>query len=129
EILRSDIATWRYGEARRRWLHLAESLIKSAADFAQTNDVTERKEIMSGARAKLSGLGANRKPGQRSLYAAVNPIAEECLRDCKFEISETLIDEIVNEAHPWIDLWRDNYAFVASRVTAGLRMVFDKMGK
>ena len=129
EILRDDIASWRDGEARTRWLLLAESLIKSATDFAQTTDLSERKEIMSEARAKLSGLGAKRKPGQRSLYAAVNPIAEECLRDCQFEISETLIDEIVNEAHPWIDLWRDNYAFVASRVTAGLRMVFDKMGK
>jgi hypothetical protein len=129
EILRDDIASWRDGEARTRWLLLAESLMKSATDFAQTTDLSERKEIMSEARAKLSGLGAKRKPGQRSLYAAVNPIAEECLRDCQFEISETLIDEIVNEAGPWIDLWRDNYAFVASRVTAGLRMVFDKMGK
>ena len=27
---------------------------------------------------------------------------------------------------PWIDLWRDNYAFVASRVAAGLRALLEQ---
>ena len=54
------------------------------------------------------------------MLAAVNPIAEECFRDCEFEINETMLDEVVTDAEPWIDFWRDNYAFVASRVAAGL---------
>ena len=129
QILREDIAAWNEGPARERWLPLADSLIKSSADFSGTTEPNQRQQILSAARAQLSQLGAERKPGQRSLYAAVNPIAEECFRDCEFEINEAMLDEVVTDAEPWIDFWRDNYAFVASRVAAGLRMVLDKVGK
>ncbi len=129
QILHDDIAAWREGAARQRWLPLADSLVKSAADFSETTEPNQRQQIFAAARQQFSQLGTERKPGQRSLYAAVNPIAEECFRDCRFEISETLLDEVATEAEPWIDFWRDNYAFVASRVAAGLRMVLEKVGK
>ncbi len=129
QILRDDIAAWHLGTARHRWLPFADSLIKCATDFAETSEPTRRQQILSATRHQLLQLGAERKPGQRSLYAAVNPIAEECFRDCKFEISEALLDEVVTDAEPWIDFWRDNYAFAASRVAAGLRMVLEKVGK
>src|SRR4029077_15331160 len=92
-ILRDDIAAWNEGPARERWLPLADSLIKSSADFSGRTEANQRQQILSAARAQLSQLGAERKPGQRSLYAAVNPIAEECFRDCKFEINEAMLDE------------------------------------
>jgi hypothetical protein len=129
QILRDDVAAWHLDTARHRWLPFADSLIKCATDFAETSEPTKRQQILSVARQQLSQLGAERKPGQRSLYAAVNSIAEECFRDCKFEISEALLDEVVTNAEPWIDFWRDNYAFVASRVAVGLRMVLEKVGK
>ena len=129
QILHDDIMTWRDGAARQRWLPLADSLVKSAADFSGTIEPTQRQQIFSAARQQLSEVGAERKPGQRSLYAAVNPIAEECFRDGRFEISATLLDEVVIDTEPWIDFWRDNYAFVASRVATGLRMVLAKVGK
>jgi lantibiotic biosynthesis dehydratase-like protein len=129
QILRDDVAAWQLGAARDRWLPLADSLIKCAVDFAGTSEPTQGQRVLSTARQQLSQLGAERKPGQRSLYAAVNPIAEECFRDCKFEISEALLDEVVTDAEPWIDFWRDNYTFVASRVAAGLRMVLQKVEK
>lgn len=129
QVLHHDIVAWSDGAPRQRWLPLAESLLKCAADFAETTQPPQRQEILSAARDRLLQLGAERKPGKRSLYAAVNPIAEECCRDCEFEISEALLDEVVTEAKPWIDFWRDNYAFVAFRVAAGLRMVLEKAGK
>lgn len=129
QILRDEIATWGVGAARNRWLPLADSLVKSARDFAQQSEPTERQQILSATRHQLSQLGVERKSAQRSLYAAVNPIAEECFRDCKFEIGESLLDEVVTEAEPWIDFWRDNYAFIAWRVAAGLKMVLQKVGK
>jgi Lantibiotic dehydratase, N terminus len=129
QILRDDVAAWPQGPARQRWLPIADSLIKCAADLAKASDAAQRLKILSAARSQLSQLGAERKPGQRSLYAAVNPIAEECFRDCKFEISEAMLNEVVDDAEPWIDFWRDNYAFVASRVAAGLRSLLEKVGK
>src|SRR5205814_236227 len=84
QTLREDIAAWNEGPARERWLRLADLLIKSSADFSEITEPNQRQQILSAARAQLSRLGAERKPGQRSLYAAVNPIAEECFRDCEF---------------------------------------------
>src|SRR5262249_9733292 len=58
-----------------------------------------------------------------------NPIGEECLRQCNFAISEKLTNEVTTDAAPWIDLWRDSYAFVASRVACGLRQIFERSNR
>ena len=80
---------------------------------------------MSEARQRLTNLGFERKAGsQRYLYVAGNPIAEECVRG-DVVISEKMADQFVRDAEPWIDLWRDTYAFVASRVAGGLRVLFE----
>ena len=60
------------------------------------------------------------------MYAAANPIGEECFRECGFTIGEDLVGEVARDAAPWIDLWRDSYAFIASRVAAGLRGILEK---
>ena len=85
-----------------------------------------RQEILDEARSRLESLGAAPKPGERFLYSAANPIGEECFRECNFRIDEDLINEVAVEAAPWIDLWRDSYAFIASRVATGLRRIFEK---
>ena len=53
---------------------------------------------------------------------------KQCFRECHFEINERLIDEVAVQTEPWIDLWRDSYAFIASRVAAGLRGIMEKAG-
>ncbi|MDQ6626774.1 MAG: lantibiotic dehydratase family protein, partial [Verrucomicrobiota bacterium] len=60
-------------------------------------------------------------------YAAANPIAEECFRESNFSISEEMADELAHDIAPWVDLWRDTYAFVASRVAEGLRGLLREM--
>jgi hypothetical protein len=81
---------------------------------------------MDEAREQLQNLGAARPTAGRFLYSASQPIGEEILRECGFTIGEELVNEVAREAEPWIDLWRDSYAFIASRVSAGLRGVLEK---
>ena len=81
---------------------------------------------MDDARRQLQNLGAARTSSDRFLYSAANPIGEECFRECGFSIGQDLIGEVARDAAPWIDLWRDCYAFVASRVAAGLRGLLEK---
>src|SRR5437588_257285 len=81
---------------------------------------------MEDARQKLQSLGASPATADRFLYSASNPIGEECFRECGFTIGEDLVNEVARDAAPWIDLWRDCYAFVASRVSAGLRGGLEK---
>jgi hypothetical protein len=126
DVLISDILRWRDSPVRARWLELLQPIAALPSKFAQAKETTSRAEIMDEARRQLQNLGTARETSDRFLYSATNPIGEECFRECHFSIGEDLINEVTIDAEPWIDLWRDNYAFVASRVTAGLRALFEK---
>ncbi len=126
DVLISDILHWRDNPVRTRWLKLLQPIAALPSKFAQAKEITSRAEIMDEARRQLQNLGAARETSDRFLYSAANPIGEECFRECHFSIGEELINEVAAEGEPWIDLWRDNYAFVASRVSAGLRALFEK---
>ena len=126
EVLVSDIRRWREGTLRDRWLDLLEPIAALPAKFAQAKENTARVEIMDDTRRQLENLGATRNTPDRFLYSAGNPIGEECFRECGFTIGEKLVGEVARDAAQWIDLWRDCYAFVASRVSAGLRGMLEK---
>lgn len=120
DILIADIAGWRDSPARTRWLDELQPLAALPEKFARTTKALDRLALIGEATERLEKLGAH-KTATRFLYSATNPIGEECFRECNFSISDDLINEVAIEAAPWIDLWRDNYAFVASRVAEGLR--------
>lgn len=126
DVLVSDVMRWRDGLVRDRWLERLRPIVALPGKFAQTRETTARAEIMDAARQQMGNLGAARTTADRFLYSATNPIGEECFRHCNFSIGEDLINEVVIRAEPWIDLWRDTYAFVASRVAAGLRALYEK---
>jgi hypothetical protein len=125
EVLLRDVSRWRDGPARTRWLEQLQALAKLPDKFARASEPFDRLAIITEATNGLEKLGAH-KSATRFLYSATNPIGEECFRECNFSISERLIDEVAIEAARWIDLWRDNYAFVASRVAAGLRALLEQ---
>ena len=126
DVLWKDVEKWRQGEARRKWGSILDNFGQAAAKFCANTEVVNRQRILDDTRVRLETIGATFKAGDRSLYSASNVLAEECSRDGEFRISEALIDEVPAEAGLWIDLWRDSYAFVASRVAAGLRRIFDQ---
>ena len=123
--LLDDISAWRDNDVRKRWLKQLQPIRQLAETFAQTREPTARVVLVKEVEERLEELGAH-KTANRFLYSATNPIAEECVRQSNFVINESLIHEVTTDAAPWIDLWRDNYAFVASRVAAGLRQVFEQ---
>jgi hypothetical protein len=125
DILFDDISCWRDGAARTHWLSELRPVAAAPELFASSPEPLARLAIIGEASQRLEALGA-RKEATRFLYAATNPIGEECFRECGFSISGSLINEVAIDAAPWIDLWRDNYAFVASRVAAGLRGLFEQ---
>ena len=126
EVLCDDVAQLSPASARDKWLLILQSIAELPKRFALTESVITRAQIMDEANARLAELGASRE-STRFLYAATNPIGEECYRECNFQIDQRLIDEVAVEAAPWIDLWRDNYAFVAHRIAAGLGTILEKM--
>lgn len=125
--LRADLEKWRASPARETWLSILNPLVDLPRKFAGAVEPKDRQSILDQARSHLQSLGAARKEGERFLYSATNPLGEECFRECNFAINPELIDEIAVEAAPWIDLWRDSYAFIASRVAGGLSQIFEKV--
>jgi hypothetical protein len=128
EVLLKDIEEWPPGESRDKWLSILQTLVDLQNKFLATNTVENRQSILAQARTCLESFGAELKRSDRFLYAASNPIGEECFRECHFEINEKLIDQVAVESEPWIDFWRDSYAFIASRVSGGLRGIMEKAG-
>jgi hypothetical protein len=127
DALMADVTAWRDERTRSRWLGHLKPIAALPAKFAESKDAAIRVQIMDEARQRLRQLGSERATTNRFLYAAINPIGEECLRECNLVIGRELIEEITTEAAPWIDLWRDSYAYIASRVAAGLRNVLERM--
>ena len=125
-VLREDVEKWRGGSVRAKWLSILQPIAELPRKFAGTIEPKDRQGILDETRSRFQSLGAVRKPGDRFLYSAANPIGEECFRECNFRIDEDLINEVAVETAPWIDFWRDSYAFIASRVAAGLRQVLEK---
>jgi hypothetical protein len=128
EILLGDVENWLPSATRDKWLSILHALVELALKFAAATDLQDRQSIVAKAQTSLQSIGAGPKQADRFLYAATNPIGEECFRECHFEINERLIAEVAVQAEPWIDLWRDSYAFIASRVAAGLRGIMEKAG-
>jgi hypothetical protein len=128
EVLLRDVESWLPSSVRDKWFSILQALVELPLKFAATTDLQDRQSILDQAQTSLQSIGAEPKQSDRFLYAATNPIGEECFRECHFEINERLIDEVAVQAEPWIDLWRDSYAFIASRVAAGLRSIMEKAG-
>jgi hypothetical protein len=126
EVLVSDVRGWRDVPARASWLTLLEPILALRTQFAGAVSAASRADVMDDAREKLENLGAAHPAASRFVYSASNPIGEECFRECRFTIGEELMHEVTRDAEPWIDLWRDCYAFVASRVSAGLRSLLER---
>jgi hypothetical protein len=126
DVLVSDVRGWREGPARAKWLKILEPIAELPGRFADAAENSVRAQIMDDARRRLEDLGSARTSTNRVLYSAINPIGEECFRDCGFILHEQIIDEVAVDAAPWMDLWRDSYAFIASRVAVGLRGLFEK---
>ena len=126
EVVFDDVLKWPPSLAREKWLSVLQPIAELPKKFAAAGSVTTRTQTMDEANARLAELGGSRE-STRFLYAATNPIGEECLRECNFEIDQDLIGEVAIEAAPWIDLWRDNYAFVAHRIAEALRGILAKM--
>lgn len=124
EILTDEISRWRDKSNRATWLSRARSIAALPERFAASDNLESRAALMREATNLLDELGEMKKSAPRFLYAASNPIAEECARDCGFKIGEKITDKLARDAQPWFDLWRDTYAFVASRVAEGLRGLF-----
>ncbi|HWM86243.1 MAG TPA: hypothetical protein VNO33_10410, partial [Kofleriaceae bacterium] len=121
EHLVDETAGWREGEARRRWLGQLGEMAEIQDRFAGETDPARRHEMMDAVAGRLGELGREVKTRARALYAAANPIGEECLRECGFALGQDVADRLVRETGPWLDMFRRVIALAHARALGRVR--------
>jgi hypothetical protein len=112
----ADVDGWRDGEARGRWRPRLEQLVALVRRFADDTSAPGRRAILAELRAVLAEIGIAPPSTGRTLYAARNPINENCLQSGTIELGARAAERMVDEVSPWFDLFGDAVAYAGARV-------------
>ncbi|MEO8700895.1 MAG: lantibiotic dehydratase [Kofleriaceae bacterium] len=117
--LLADVRAWHDSPAKASWLPVVEAITGAPARFADA-DTDGRLAIVAETEAQLAALGRTGKTRGRALYAATNPIGEDCVRECHFTLGGDVAAQFVGDAAPWLDLFRDTAAHAWRHVSRRL---------
>ncbi|MEO8700900.1 MAG: hypothetical protein ABI867_12705 [Kofleriaceae bacterium] len=120
--LRADLAGWRDGEPRTRWLAEVDALVAITRQFATELDAEARLALVQRVSARCIELGGTLPIG-RTLYKARNPIIEECERTTNLVLGGDLAAALTADIGPWIDLFRDTIALAATHCFERVRQL------
>ena len=114
--LHAEVTGWRAGASRESWLARLDAIAALAAGFASDVSVASRRAILGKLHAMLEELGIAKPEQGRTLYAARNPIIENCFQGGEVTLGEESVDAMVADAWPWFELFRDSISFASARV-------------
>ena len=121
--LLEDVSRWRPGSSRDHWIAALEGIAELASRFATDLSTAGRRAIINELHARLASLGVGRRTPDRMLYAAHNPINENCLQAGRLELGARTVESMLAQAAPWFDLYRDAAAFASLQVFHRLREI------
>jgi hypothetical protein len=122
--LAADVAAWRPGPPRARWSAVVERLAALAAALAAAPDAAARGAAIAACHELLAELGAAPRARTGQLYEAANPLVENCSREGDFAVGAGPVAELLRDAAPWLDLFRDACALAALRVFEAVRPLY-----
>ena len=124
--LAADVAGWRDGPARKTWSEKLAWFAAVAVEYAEAIEASHRQAILERVHGLLASLGIAERQRTGRLYEASNPIVENCCRSGEFVIGQRRVDELVADATPWFDLFRDANSVAALAVYDGLSQMHAK---
>ncbi|MEJ7596929.1 MAG: hypothetical protein WKG01_03380 [Kofleriaceae bacterium] len=119
--LAHDVAGWRDTPLRACWQARIAALAAYGTRFAADPSVSGRRAILAGISAALEALAIDKPEHRRTLYAARNPISENCYQAGTFTLGDRSVEALVADASPWFELFGDAVALTGSRVFERLR--------
>jgi hypothetical protein len=122
----ADVAAWRPGAPRARWLPRLEALAARAAGLAAADSAPARRAIYEALGRELAALGVAPRDRGRTLYAAGNAVSENCSREQGVVLGADAVARLVTDAAPWLDLFRDAYALGVARAFAQYRAIAER---
>jgi hypothetical protein len=119
----AEVAGWRPGPLRDHWDGRLRAIGELVERFVADAAVDARRGVLAELRACLESCGVTPPDNQRKLYAARNPISENCLQDGTFSLGAGAVERMLAGAWPWFELFGDATAFAAARAFDQLREV------
>lgn len=121
--LRADVASWRDGAPRARWTPRLDAIADIARRFGEDTSTAARGALIGELRALLGEIDVAQPHNQRTLYAARNPINENCYQAADITVGARSVDAMLRDAAPWFALFADTIAWAGARVYHRLRDV------
>ena len=111
----ADVERWRAGPVRERWSARLAELATYPRAFKEDASATGREAIVAALHQALGELGVEPREHTRVLYAARNPLCENCLQGGEITVGAATFEPIVQQAAPWFELFADSIGLAAAR--------------
>ena len=127
--LQKEVAGWPPHAARMRWQERLEEIEKCRAAIAHATDFASRHLGVNAIAAVLKQLGLDACRDSQSIYASRLPINEDCrLGVQRLALGKPVMEQLLNDAAPWYDLWRDLAGLYATRMHQHLHKSWQSRG-
>jgi len=130
DSLRKIISQWPESPPRSAWLKDIDQLESSCREFELAKGFDSRKEVLGSIQQQLKKLGVGESNDSQRLYSARMPINEDCRLGCKeLILGKPFVEQLLVDAAPWFDLWRDLAGLYATRLHQGMKEGWKEMGE
>jgi Lantibiotic dehydratase, N terminus len=115
--LQREVESWPVHPARGRWRTNLEEIDKCRERIEHAACFEDRHSAMQAMTSLLRQLGVDSSRHSKELYASRLPVNEDCqLGVERLALGKPVMDQLLNDATPWCDLWRDLAGLYASRM-------------
>lgn len=130
QALRREVASWPPHSARARWQENLEEIDKAREAIERASDLESRRLGVNAITGTLTKLGLEGRRDSQALYASRLPINEDCrLGARKLTLGQPVMEQLLNDAVPWYDLWRDVAGLYATRLHDSIRDSWQSLGQ
>jgi Lantibiotic dehydratase, N terminus len=127
--LRDAVNQWPQHPAKVRWQQALDEIERCRAQIEEARGLENRRNCIEEMEARLAKLGINSRQASQALYASRLPINEDCrLGTRTIKLGKPVIEQLVNDAVPWFDLWRDLAGLYATRLHQYTQEIWESMG-
>jgi hypothetical protein len=112
----ADVDGWQDRAVRERWQAQLRPLQALVERFEADERADARRTVLRELAAVFEQMGLTTRATTRVLYAATNPINENCTLESTVTLGAQACDRLVHDAWPWFALWQDSIALASDRV-------------
>jgi hypothetical protein len=129
EALRRQVEGWPDHPTKSRWSRRLQMIEDARTMLEQAGDLPSRKAALQDISHVLTEIGLDGQRKSQVLYASRLPVNEDCRASVKkLMLGKPMIEQLLEDAQPWYELWRDLAGLYATRLHDSLQRVWRTLG-